>query len=173
LGGQWGNFTQGSVGNFCGASSAFGAVNSSMIVFRAYKTADFESCLKIFDSNTPEYFARHERLDFVAHFEESQIYFVLEKDKEVVACGGLEQVRAGIWVLTYGMVKRKLHGQGLGTLLLEKRLEWLRRREASELHLDTSQHSKGFYLRFGFVEQGFVANGYGEGFDRFDMVLKF
>jgi predicted GNAT family N-acyltransferase len=143
-----------------------------MIVFREYNASDFEPCLRIFDSNTPEYFAPHERLDFVAHFEEAQIYFVLENDKQVVACGGLEQVQAGIWVLTYGMVERKLHGQGLGTLLLEKRLQWLRGRGASELHLDTTQHSKGFYARFGFTEQRFVANGYGDGFDRFDMVLK-
>jgi GNAT superfamily N-acetyltransferase len=143
-----------------------------MIVFRDYNAADFESCLRIFDSNTPAYFAPHERLDFVAHFEEQQIYFVLEQDSLVVACGGLEQVRAGIWVLTYGMVQRELHGQGLGTVLLEKRLEWLRGRGANELHLDTSQHSRGFYARFGFIERGFIANGYGEGLDRFDMVLE-
>jgi GNAT superfamily N-acetyltransferase len=94
-------------------------MNPNMIVFREYHASDFESCLRIFDSNTPKYFAPHERLDFVSHFEEQQTYFVLEQAGVVVACGGLKQIQAGIWVLTYGMVERSLHGQGLGTLLLE------------------------------------------------------
>jgi N-acetylglutamate synthase-like GNAT family acetyltransferase len=142
-----------------------------MVVFREYVPTDLEACLAIFDSNTPKYFAPAERTDFISHFAEEQIYFVLEQQGYVVACGGLEEVRSGVWVLTYGMVRQDLHGQGLGTRLLEERLDWLRGRGAEELHLDTTQHSRGFFARFGFVERGFVANGYGQGLDRFDMVL--
>jgi len=74
--------------------------------------------------------------------------------------------------LAWGMVHRSRHGQGLGTVLLQERL----RRIADEgvarhVVLDTSQLSRTFFVRFGFVTTSTVPDGYGPGLDRYDMRL--
>ena len=74
--------------------------------------------------------------------------------------------------LGWGMVHPKLHLQGLGTILLLARLRALRLMPNVEhVLLDTSQHTQGFYARFGFVVKQVVRHGYGSGLDRWDMAL--
>ncbi len=41
-----------------------------------------------------------------------------------------------------------------------------------EIQLDTSQHTYRFFERFGFNVKQISKNGYGEGLDRYDMILK-
>jgi len=38
--------------------------------------------------------------------------------------------------------------------------------------LNTSQHTQGFYARFGFEAEKVTPDGYAPGIDRWDMVLK-
>jgi hypothetical protein len=52
-----------------------------MMNFRPYVMEDKAACLAIFDSNTPLYFAEHERLDFSAFLDAPEgRYFVGEED---------------------------------------------------------------------------------------------
>ena len=45
---------------------------------RPYQPADFEQCLTIFDSNTPPYFAPHERAEFAEFLQQiTDPYFVV------------------------------------------------------------------------------------------------
>ena len=136
---------------------------------------DRESCLRIFQSNVPAFFAPSEAADF-AEFLKGEVdenYFVVEDEAaQLVGCGGvfLGGNHAGF---CWGMVEHSRHRRGIGTFLLLRRLEHLRRNypHVNTVRLDTTQHSQGFFARFGFVTARVTQDAYGLGLDRFDMVL--
>jgi GNAT superfamily N-acetyltransferase len=127
-------------------------------------------------SNTPQFFAEDEFADF-EHFlaEVPGTYLVaLDDGGRVLACGGYDvDADAVVAVLTWGMVRRDLHRDGIGSRLLRERL----RRAAADprargVRLDTSQHSRPFFERFGFRVTGHTPDGYAPGLDRYDMTLE-
>lgn len=146
---------------------------------RDYTPADRDPCLAVFDSNIPTWFLPHEREEF-ATFLDTPLpgpYLVLVDEAGTVAgCGGYAmQPGTRDVVLCWGMVDRTRHGTGLGRLLLDERLARVRadrltsRIASVELH--TSQHTRGFYERRGFVLERLTPDGYGPGLDRCDMRL--
>ncbi len=148
------------------------------IVSRPYTPSDYSACLALFESNLPKFFAQEERAEFCQFLEgvnnSEPPYLVLVSDDMVIACGGLaiepdkRQAR-----LAWGMVDRAYHRRGLGTLLLQARLEQARAvTNIDELALETSQHSRGFYERFGFKVVKIIPDGFGAGLDRWDMTLR-
>jgi N-acetylglutamate synthase-like GNAT family acetyltransferase len=146
--------------------------------FRVLKSFDIPACLKIFDNNTPEFFAEHERSEFEEFLNElipteDQTYFMIEDGPRIVACGGIF-VRENQAGLTWGMVARDLHGRGLGRALMQARLNWLQAHHPHviEVILDTSQHSSGFFEQCGFKVTKRIPNGYRKGLDRLDMRLR-
>lgn len=145
-------------------------------IVRRYKPADRRGCLDIFDSNVPEFFDSAERSSFVSFLDDQAVawlYQVIERQGRTVACGGFAVASNGLSAgLCWGMVARGLHGTGLGSLLTNARLEAARAISGIEqVRLDTSQHTQGFYRRFGFVVEQIVPDGYGPGLDRWDMLL--
>lgn len=142
---------------------------------RPYRSPDQEACLRLFRSNVPNFFAPSEEADF-AEFLECEVdenYFVVEdEDAQLVGCGGvfLRDDHAGF---CWGMVEHSRHRGGIGTFLLVERLEHLRRSypHVSTVQLDTSQHSRGFFARFGFVPTRVTPDAYAPGLDRYDMAL--
>lgn len=148
------------------------------ITFRPFAADDFDACLAMFYSNVPTFFAPEERADFCQFLEslntEDRPYLVLVRNGSVVACGGLalepEKQRAS---LAWGMVDRAFHGQGLGTGLTLARLELARAIPGiAELIMDTSQHTHGFYEKFGFTVSKVTPDGFAPGLDRWDMALR-
>lgn len=145
-------------------------------VVRRYAFADRDACLTLFDGNTPRFFAAGERGDF-ANFLDSYAadwgFVVIERAGRVVACGGQRVMADGVTAgLCWGMVDRASHGTGLGRRLTEARLAAARATPGvRQVRLDTSQHTHGFYARFGFVVEGVVPDGYGAGLDCYDMRL--
>lgn len=149
---------------------------SSETCIRPYAASDRDGCLALFDGNVPRFFAPSERADF-ARFLDRQTgegaYLVLTRGGHLLACGGLglsEDGRTAEFV--WGMVDRASQGQGLGRALTQARL----RAAAAlpnlrQIRLDTSQHTQGFYARFGFRVLSVTQDGYGPGLDRWDMVL--
>ncbi|MEK9212812.1 GNAT family N-acetyltransferase [Sphingomonas sp. 2378] len=112
-------------------------------VIRAYRAADRDACLALFDGNTPGFFAPSERADFVRFLER----------------------HAAEWAF------QVIHRQGLGRLLTQARLHTAAEMPGvAQVHLDTSQHSEGFYARLGFQTERVTVDGYGPGLDRYDMV---
>lgn len=143
---------------------------------RAYREGDRKACLALFDGNVPDYFAAEERQDYVSFLKALPgPYFVMEDERgEAVACGGYAaaQQKREIAVLCWGMVRRDLHRHGAGTRLLVERL----RRIAAEpsfsvVLIETSQHSRGFFERFGFIAKQVIPNGFAPGIDRVEMEL--
>jgi ribosomal protein S18 acetylase RimI-like enzyme len=142
---------------------------------RSYQTADKESCLKIFESNTPQYFLVHERENFSKYLDEnSDGYSVIEdSDGKPIACGGYAiGLDGGVATLCWGMVDKAWHGHGLGRLLLTQRLSTLARfLQMKLIRMDTSQHSVGFFMKWGFKTYRITRNYYGPDLHRHEMYL--
>lgn len=140
---------------------------------RDYEAADRDACLAVFESNVPEFFTPSERAEFETFLSEPPgPYLVLEDEAgRVVACGGyaVEPGRATA-DLCWGMVLRDRQGSELGRRLTQARLERIRKDEsARQVALRTSQRTRGFYERLGFVTERVVPNGFAPGLDRCEM----
>lgn len=145
------------------------------MLVRDYTPADVDACLRVFDSNVPDFFALSERADYRL-FLDGLItpYLVLEDAAgDVAACGGYALNADGTLAsLCWGMVRGRDHRKGIGRVLLRERL----RRIAADprvlsIRLDTTQHARGFYEGAGFRVTTLTPDGYAPGFDRYDMRL--
>ena len=145
------------------------------MIARAFRREDAAGCLAVFDSNLPDFFSEAERAPFAAFLEALPgPYLVLEDEAgSVVGCGGYAIEEDGrTAALCWGMVMRSLHGSGLGRLLVEERLDRIRQEErATAAILNTSQHTRAFYERFGFVTERVIPDGFGPGLHRCDLRL--
>jgi GNAT superfamily N-acetyltransferase len=145
--------------------------------WRGINHSDVAAALAIFDSNVPEYFTMAERSSFADFLVQLPgPYFVVEAPGEgVVACGGyaaVEPQRRGD--LCWGMVRRDLHGCGVGRYLTTQRIEALRAdARVGHVILNTSHLTQAFYSRLGFATTTVTENGIGPGLHRFDMRLDF
>jgi N-acetylglutamate synthase-like GNAT family acetyltransferase len=75
--------------------------------------------------------------------------------------------------LTWGMVRRDLHRQGIGRDLLHYRLKAIRADgRAKVVRLRTVPLVQEFFARQGFDVVDVVPNGYGPGLDRVTMALQ-
>ena len=147
------------------------------LTFRPYTPADLPSCLALFDSNVPTYFAPSERADYHTFLQDPQDrgeYFVLERGGEPVACGGVFVKVSGETGLSWGMVRGDLHGQRLGAALVAYRLGWLREHHPGlqQVRIETSQHTEGYYVRHGFLTVSRKPDGFAPGMDQIEMVLR-
>ena len=141
---------------------------------RAYTPEDKAACLAIFDGNAAKFFADHERAEFATFLDEdADLYFVMEHDTGVIACGGFFVIpNTPVAILTWGMVAREQHAWGIGRLLLLTRLQRLcEDPSVAVVKLQTSQHTCGFFEKVGFKTEKITENGYGAGLDRYDMTL--
>jgi N-acetylglutamate synthase-like GNAT family acetyltransferase len=153
-------------------------IATPQLEIRDFDTRDREVCLRLFDSNTPQFFAPHEREEFELYLDNleergrSSEYLVLEAARKIVACGGY-YVEEGTAGLAWGLVGRDRHREGFGSRLLLERLRRIARvPNAHEVVLDTTQFSRGFFERFGFETLKVTPDGYGAGQDRVDMRLE-
>ena len=91
---------------------------------KPYKQKYFDNCVDIIESNTPKFILPIEHLTFKNYLlNKNKTYFVLFNGFNLVACGGYEindsQTKAG---LSWGLVHRKHHSQGIGSYLLGYRI---------------------------------------------------
>jgi len=133
---------------------------------RTCTPADHAQCLRVFDSNTPRYFAPAERAEFASFLQAATTDFlVLEHEGVVVGCGGW-YVRASEGRLCWGMIHQALHRQSAGSALLRARIDRLfSATRVDRVGLETSQHSAPFFARFGFVIDGVETGGFAEDID--------
>ena len=144
---------------------------------RPWRAEDRAVGAALFDSNTPGYFAAIEKADFLAFVDELPgPYFVLEAlDGEALGCGGYaaEPEAPSVVALCWGMVRGDLHGLRLGERLLVERLAGIAADPVFEtVKIETTQHSRGFFAHYGFVETAHVPDGFAPGMDRVDMTLR-
>lgn len=144
------------------------------LVVRPYDAArDRSECVALFRSNVPTYFGPNEEVDYCAFLDApAGRYLVILDAGVVVAAGGYAMDAEGVFALCWGMVDRARHRRGLGRRLLEARLEAIRADpRASAVRLSTSQHTRGFFERAGFVAVQVTADGFAPGIDRVEMCL--
>lgn len=144
------------------------------ITFRAYRPTDLDACLDIFASNVPGCFAEAERAEFASFLSaHGSTYLVVETGGAIAACGG-SNVQGETGRLCWGMVARSQQGAAIGTALLIHRLDELfcRQPKVLEVGIDTSQHTAGFFERFGFTTRQVTPDGFAKGIDCVAMVLR-
>ena len=134
-----------------------------------------DACLNVFKSNIGKYFADHELKEF-EEFLGSQVYstkyFVVLSDNKVIGCGGY-YLRDGEIRLVDGMIEKTSHKTGAGLLLLEHRLNAAKCEYPDKsIGIATSQHTEGFFKKYGFETTDVVKNFFGEGIDKVSMVYK-
>ena len=139
-----------------------------------YQKEHFKTCMQIIQSNTPKYILPVEHLDYRNFLSRKhKKYFVFLKNNVLVACGGYgfnkTKTQAG---LSWGLVHRRYHKQGYGSHLIKFRLHHVKSIYPDiEIHLGTSQHTYGFFEKFGFKIKKITKNGYGKGLNKYDMIL--
>ena len=141
--------------------------------FRSYR-ADFQqACLRILDSNIPQYFTPEDQIDFLKFLNHLPgPYVVLSIQDEIVGCGGWAFNEANhLGHLTWGIIDASYHGQGLGIALLHYRLNALKEAGATLVRLSTTQVVEAFFQKQGFYTEKRYPNGYGHGLDRLEMKM--
>jgi ribosomal protein S18 acetylase RimI-like enzyme len=143
----------------------------SIMQIRSYATADHQICLKIFRSNVPAYFAASEESEF-ARFLEGQVgpLWVVVDNDVILACGAVavNHPEAGIATLCWGMVAAGKHRHGIGSALLQHRIDYVAARQPATrlVRVNTTQLAQGFFERHGFIAVQVMIGGYGAGLDR-------
>lgn len=142
---------------------------------RAYGPSDRDACIGIFRSNVPQFFLDHE-LDRYLEFIDSSgcQYYVVMSGSRIVGCGGFG-IRSGSDTadLCWGMVEREQHGKRIGEYLLLARLHAVvTSTSARYVRLATSQHTDGFFQRYGFRVQERKPDGIAAGLDEVEMRME-
>ena len=143
--------------------------------YRPYQAEDKDRCIEIFMSNTPQYFGVEEAEEFRQFLETLPCdYFVVTQDDEIVACGGHGyHGKKQAMVLCWGMVHADLHKQRLGQFMLIERLKQIYKDFGPMVvQIDTSQHSQGFFERYGFQVKEITENYFAPGLHRVNMELQ-
>jgi GNAT superfamily N-acetyltransferase len=146
---------------------------------REYTRKDRLACLRVLDSNIPGFFKPEARDDFTDYLDElgspGHTFFVLENHaKHLIACGGVYIFPGAVLAsLNWGMVARAYHRTGIGSALLEYRLNWLRETAiVRNVMLNTPQRASGFFEQFGFTFETSIENPDGTGLQHLEMRLK-
>ena len=137
------------------------------MAIRPYTYEDLEAVVAVFRSNIPKYFTPPEEQglrDYIT--EHPQNYFVGTIEDVIVACGGFALNADRTVSMCWGMVRSSHIGTGLGRELLEYRIEAARALYGDlPLVVSTSQHTRGFYERFGFNLIEHIPDGFSPGID--------
>lgn len=145
------------------------------MLIRRYHSTDLDAVIAIFRSNIPKYFGESEEpglRNFLATRVEE--YFLGELGADIIAAGGIALNDDETVSLCWGMVHGDFLGRGLGRELTEFRIRKSRERFGPRsLVISTSQHTKGFYQRFGFRLTAHTRDGLGPGLDKCQMRLDF
>lgn len=143
--------------------------------FRKYNEADEENVISIFRSNIPKYFSKEEEAglrNFLADISSIE-YFVIENEGAIIGAGGISLNKDQTVSLCWGMVRNDFIGKGLGKQLTEYRINLSKEKFCNlPIVISTSQHTQGFYEKFGFKLVERIADGFALGIDNCKMRLE-
>jgi GNAT superfamily N-acetyltransferase len=143
-----------------------------MIECRAYRPADRDACLALFDANCPAFFAENERADYAGFLASAPgQYEVCLIDGRVAGAYGLGPHESGELALRWILLSPETQGRGVGSAIMHRVIEEMRGRGVHRLHIAASQKSAPFFARFGARELATTLDGWGSGMVRVDMRL--
>lgn len=135
---------------------------------RPYVAKDLNAVVAIFRSNIPKYFGPGEEQglhDFLRDTR-AEDYYVVEVDGEIVGSGGIALNDDKTVSLCWGMIRRDHLGTGLGKELTKFRIDLSAEKyRGMAMVISTSQHTEGFYKKFGFRTVEHTPDGFGPGID--------
>ncbi|MEM6484891.1 MAG: GNAT family N-acetyltransferase [Pseudomonadota bacterium] len=144
----------------------------SEVNFRRYLRSDRSACLRIFDNNTPEFFAPNEREDFQVFLDTMPPeYEVCEVARQVIGSYGVFQEHAGDTHLHWILLDPSAQGHGIGSMIMERACTTARNQGAEELLITASHRSAPFFARFDAKEEKVTPDGWGKDMHRVDMRL--
>ena len=144
------------------------------IEFRQYAPEDAPAVIGIFRSNIPKYFSKEEEQGLRDFLESdlAQHYYLIQKDGEVLGAGGigLNDRQPPTVSLCWGMVHKDHLGAGLGKELTQFRIDLAQQTYGDlPLVISTSQHTRGFYEKYGFEPTRHEIDGFSRGIDICEM----
>lgn len=134
---------------------------------RRYSPEYTNAVVSIFSSNVPRYFSPSEEAGLREFLiEHGDSYYLIELDGEVVGSGGIALNNDNTVSLCWGMVRADHLGTGLGKKLTEFRIQIAQEKFGGlPLVISTSQHTRGFYEKLGFIVTEHIPNGFGPDID--------
>ena len=143
---------------------------------RLYERRDLDAVVAIFRSNIPKYFDHKEEPGLHEFLQSDHVnnYYVIEIEGEVVGAGGIafNDLESPTVSLCWGMVREDFLGKGVGKELTRFRIDLARGKYPGlPLTIGTSQHTRGFYEKFGFRLTEHTPDGLGPGIDNCRMRL--
>ncbi len=137
---------------------------------RAYSPQDKPKLLALLQLNTPKYFSKEEEKDFTYYLDqEREAYFVVEINKKLVGCGGINK-KNDRGILSWAFFHPNYQQQGLGSQLLNYRIQHLLRdKQISKIFVRTSQHTFKFYEKNGFKTLFVKKDYWAKGYDLYEM----
>lgn len=154
--------------------------NTKLISIKPYLAEHKPFLVSIFNSNVQKYFAEEE-LPLFSQFldEKGSPYFVVLRDDVIVGSGGIalgepkEFINEKHVVMTWGMIDKNVHKQGLGTQLLEYRIQLAKQMYPNtKIALGTTQYSYPFFEKFGFKTLYYKKDFWAKDLDLYHMELQ-
>lgn len=149
-----------------------------------YSVALQQTCIQLFVSNMPDFFAPSELADYGDFLDKlvqggdrsegALYYYVGMVNDSPCACGGIGVSPDGLNArMVWGMVRRDRHRKGIGREFLGFRIKRIRELfPYASISLDTTQHSFGFFEKHGFEVTKVTPDYYAPAMDRYDMSLR-
>lgn len=140
---------------------------------RTYQRSDKGACLELFRANTPAFFDPDEESEFSDFLDPLRVPFFVATNTQggVIGCGGYytrPETREGR--LCWGMVHPNMHKHGIGSVLLQHRINAMKvLPNVDRITLDTTEASKGFFLRHGFAITAVTPDGIRPGLNMVSM----
>ena len=138
-----------------------------------YDKKDFDTCVGLFDFNSPKYFLEEERAPFLSYLRVTKWYYLVTQGALTTAAFGLQfipnsQQHARLhWI----MVHPGMQGQGIGSFIMEWIFQRMEKEGSMVLEVDTSQVSVSFFERYNIEILETIKNGWGSGMDRINLLL--
>lgn len=148
------------------------ALPQADITIREYREQDKESVLNLLRLNTPMYFSPEEEKDLTFYLEnETEYYFVVEINGEVIGCGGFNFSGDNrIGKISWDILHPGFQGKSLGSMLLNYRIERLKEfNDIQKITVRTSQLVYKFYEKSGFKLLEIVPDYWAKGYHLYKM----
>lgn len=147
-----------------------------MLKIREFKSSDTPFLIEVLRLNIPQYFAESEVDDLQEYLEyKTEMYFVAEIEGNIIGGGGInyaDDYRTG--KLSWDFVDPKFQGEGVGTKLLNHRINLLKSMQSMRtIVVRTSQFAYKFYEKNNFVLDSIVRDYWSEGIDLYNMKYKY
>ncbi len=143
-------------------------------LIRDYTKEDLPLVLDLLRLNTPVFFAPEEEKDYVQYLDhELEWYYVIEVNKSVVGCGGINfSGDPATGKISWDLLHPDFQGRALGTALLLHRIEKLKTfKDLLRIVVRTSQLAYRFYEKSGFSLLEKKEDYWAKGFDLYLMEL--